>query len=298
MIDAVPTIVSWTTLHRIFKTWEGLLGSVDLGGVVLRTGANSDDPFTSFCARCIVAVIISRCAQAYDGHCFNLATQFLTSDMKVRKYSWYHRPLLLISIKVWVGVSSTLRGCLEHSHSALLANLIFVTRIILRFHSEHSRDKFFDVSSQTLSELSPNIDARLASSEMQHEFVVSGMNLSMRHRSRRRRRIKALTHQRSPQISSDISGRSTSRYMKAQTRHCSSLSMRMMPSSHLVDHRILCAPFKITATCLPRLHISPPISQIHLPHLRAFQPHWIPFIRMSLAQQKMPRKPPMSHRRA
>ena len=170
MIDAVPTIVSWTTLHRIFKTWEGLLGSVDLGGVVLRTGANSDDPFTSFCARCIVAVIISRCAQAYDGHCFNLATQFLTSDMKVRKYSWYYRPLLLISIKVWVGVSSTLRGCLEHSHSALLANLIFVTRIILRFHSEHSLDKFFDVSSQTLSELSPNIDARLASSEMQHEF--------------------------------------------------------------------------------------------------------------------------------
>jgi hypothetical protein len=52
----------------------------------------------------------------------------------------------------------------------MLANLIFITRIILRFHSEHSRDKLFDVSSRTLSELSSNIDVRFASSEMQHEF--------------------------------------------------------------------------------------------------------------------------------
>lgn len=69
-----------------------------------------------------------------------------------------------------IKVSPILRGCLVHGHSALLANLIFITRIIYRFHSEHSRDKLLDVSSRTLSELTSNIDVRLASSEMQHEF--------------------------------------------------------------------------------------------------------------------------------
>ena len=202
VIDALPTIVSWTSLHRTFKTSEGLLGSVDLGGVILRTGAKSDDPLTSFCARCIVAIVISRRAQAYDDHCLNLTTQFLTSDMKVRKYSWYYCLLLLISTKVWVGVSSTLRDCLEHSHSALLANLIFITRTILRFHSEHSRDKLSDVSSQTLSEVSANIDVRLASSEMQHEFC--GFWNELVHEAQVQAQAQNRTASYAPTITTDI----------------------------------------------------------------------------------------------
>jgi hypothetical protein len=165
VIEAVPTIVSWSTLQRVFKTWEGLLGSVDFGSAVLRTGGDSDDPYTVFCAQCIVAIVIAR-AQVYDRQCINLTTRFLASDLEVRVYSRQYRLLLLILIKV----SPILRGCLVHYHSALLANLIFITRIIFRFHSEHSRDKLFDVSSRTLSELTSNIDVRLASSEMQHEF--------------------------------------------------------------------------------------------------------------------------------
>lgn len=131
VINAVPTIVSWTILHRVFKTWDGLLGSIDFGSVVLRTGGNSDNPCTSFCAWCIVAIVIARHVQVYNGHCLNLTTQFLTLDMEMRVFSWYYCLLLLISIKVWVGISPTLRDCLKHSHSAMLANLIFITRTIL-----------------------------------------------------------------------------------------------------------------------------------------------------------------------
>ncbi|KAF8265065.1 hypothetical protein EI94DRAFT_1736704 [Lactarius quietus] len=86
--------------------------------------------------------------QVYDDRCFNLTTEFLSSDMEV---------------------SRTLPGCLEHSHSALLANLIFISRIIFQFHSEHSRDKLFDVSSRTLSELSSNIDFGLRAGESQEQ---------------------------------------------------------------------------------------------------------------------------------
>ena len=131
-------------------------------------------------------------------------------------------------------------------------------------------------------------------------FVASGTNLFMRHRSKRRRRIvQLLTHQQSPQISLDIFRRSTSRYMKAQIGPYSLLPMGMVPSSHLL-HRILCVMFKITTISLPKLHIWPlGICRPHLLHVRAFQSHWIPFLQiLFLAQQKMPRKPPMSHHRA
>ena len=86
-IDAMPTLLSWSTLRRVFGEWEGLLGSADFGGAILRTGGDpSKDSCTVFCARCIVAIVIAR-AQVYDGSWFNLATQFLTSDMEVWTYS-------------------------------------------------------------------------------------------------------------------------------------------------------------------------------------------------------------------
>jgi hypothetical protein len=83
----------------------------------------------------------------------------------------------------------------------------------------------------------------------------------------------------------------TSRYMKAQTLRCSSL-LSMISSLYLPDppSHILCAAFKITALCLPRLHSWPLlVSQTHLPHVRPFSPHRIQILRVtSRAQQKMP----------
>ena len=86
VIEAVPTVLSWSTLQRVFKTWDGLLESVDFGSIILRTGGDSDDPFTVFCARCIVSIVIAR-AQVYDRHCISLITQFFASDSEVRIYS-------------------------------------------------------------------------------------------------------------------------------------------------------------------------------------------------------------------
>ncbi|KAH9056260.1 hypothetical protein EDB87DRAFT_1760522 [Lactarius vividus] len=153
-IDAVPGLVSWPILRRVFGEWEGLLRSVDSGSAILCIGGDrNSDPRTAFCARCIVAIVIAR-GQVYGDRWLDLTSQFLTSDMEA-----------------WDGISRfTLRGYLEHGYSALLANLIFITRTILRFHSDHSQNVLFDVSSRTLREVLSNIDVRLASPEMQREY--------------------------------------------------------------------------------------------------------------------------------
>ncbi|KAH9012878.1 hypothetical protein EDB85DRAFT_1001620 [Lactarius pseudohatsudake] len=155
-IDAVPALVSWSILRRVFGERGGLLGSVDFGGAVLaavRTGGddNSDQRLTVFCAQCIVAIVIAR-ARVHDWSWINLTTQFLTSDMK-----------------------PTLQGYLERGYRAPLqiANLILVTRVILQFYSQHRRDTSqdtFDISSKTIIELSSNIDVRDVPLEMRHEY--------------------------------------------------------------------------------------------------------------------------------
>ncbi|KAF8267707.1 hypothetical protein EI94DRAFT_1700818 [Lactarius quietus] len=203
-IDAVPTLVSWSTLRRVFGEWKGLLGSVDFGSAVLRTGASGDsnsDPHTIFCAWCIIAITISR-AQVYDDRYLDLTTQFLTSDMKVWEYSRYCRILPLILIKVWGGVLPTLRKNLEHSSSAMLANLIFISRIIFRFHSEHSWDKLLDVSSRTLSELLSNLDVQLSSLEMQDKFC--GLWNQLVHEAQVQAQAQDGTGAYVPTISTDI----------------------------------------------------------------------------------------------
>ncbi|KAH8986849.1 hypothetical protein EDB92DRAFT_1218096 [Lactarius akahatsu] len=153
-IDAVPALVSWLILRRVFGEWEGLLESVDSGDAILHMGGDRySDPRTAFCARCIVAVVIAR-GQVYGDRWSGLTSQFLTSDMEV-----------------WDGISrSTLCGYLGHGYTALLANLIFITRTILRFYSKHSQNVLFDVSSRTLREVLSTIDVRLASPEMQREY--------------------------------------------------------------------------------------------------------------------------------
>ena len=83
-------------------------------------------------------------------------------------------------------------------------------------------------------------------------FVACGMISSTR---RKRRMVQILTHQRSLQISSDISGRATSRYTKEQMLRCSTLLLTIMPLFHFLAPRTLCAGFKITAMHLPRLYI-------------------------------------------
>ncbi|KAH8997829.1 hypothetical protein EDB86DRAFT_3102010 [Lactarius hatsudake] len=153
-IDALPALVSWSILRRAFGEREGLLRSVDSGSAILPMGGvRNSDPRSAFYVRCIVAIVIAR-GQVYGDRWLGLTSQFLTSDMKV-----------------WDGISRfTLRGYLEHGYSALLANLIFITRTILRFHSDHSQNVLSDVSSRTLREVLSNIDVRLASPEMQREY--------------------------------------------------------------------------------------------------------------------------------
>ncbi|KAH9056258.1 hypothetical protein EDB87DRAFT_1638153 [Lactarius vividus] len=153
-IDAVPDLVSLQILRRVLGEWEGLLESVDFGSAILRTSGNrNSDPHTAFCACCIVAIVIAR-RKVYGDHWSGLTSQFITSDMEV-----------------WDGTSRfTLRGYLEHGYSALLANLIFITRTILRFHYGLSQNVLSDISSKTLSEVLSNIDMQLASPEMRREF--------------------------------------------------------------------------------------------------------------------------------
>ncbi|KAH9166822.1 hypothetical protein EDB89DRAFT_185096 [Lactarius sanguifluus] len=190
-IDAVPTLASWPTLRRVFGEWEAFLGSVDFGSAVLLTGGDrNSDPRTVFCARCITAIVIAR-ARVHDGRWIDLATQFLTSDMKL-----------------WVYISQPiLQSYPEHGYTAPLqiANLIFVTRIVLQFYSQHQQDTsrdIFDISSKTLLELSSNIDVRDMSSEMQHEYCDLWNGLVRQARAEAQEGAGSYT----PKIAADILG--------------------------------------------------------------------------------------------
>ncbi|KAF8269602.1 hypothetical protein EI94DRAFT_933448 [Lactarius quietus] len=112
-------------------------------------------------------------------------------------------------------------------------------------------------------------------------FVVCGMIFSP---GRKSRMVQVLTHQRSPQISSDISGRTTSRYMKARTLHRSTLLPTITPSIPFLAPRILYAAFRITV-------MHPPRSR--LPRMHPLLLHYIQSLRtQSRAQQEMPMTPP------
>jgi len=213
----------------------------------LRSGGDRDrDSRTVFCARCIVAIVISR-AQVYDDRCFNLTTQFLSSDMEV---------------------SRTLPGCLAHSHSALLANLIFISRIIFQFHSEHCRDKLFDVSSRTLSELSSNIDVRLVSSALQHEFC--GLWNEFVHQEREESQAQHRTGFYAPTISTDILRHLRKSYMALHEKVFTSADDIIPvspPGSYplcvVQDHRHTCRqPPNLTIANLTNPPLSAPLDSI------------------------------------
>ncbi|KAH9004698.1 hypothetical protein EDB86DRAFT_1978055 [Lactarius hatsudake] len=198
VIDAVPTLVSWSTLRHVFGVWEAFLVSVDFGRAVLRTGDDhNSDPRTVFCAQCITAIVIARAwvhDRVQDYRWIDLTTRFLTSDMKL-----------------WIYISQpTLQSHLEHRYRASLqiANLIFVTRAILQFYSQHrqvtSRDTF-DISSKTLIELSSKIEVQGVSSDLQHEYC----DLWNRLVSQARAEAQAAedgTRSYTPKIAADILG--------------------------------------------------------------------------------------------
>jgi len=140
----VPALASWRALRRVFGDWRALLGSIDFGRSIVR--GLGKDPRTDLCVRCIVSVITVR-SQGQDGWS-NLVTDHL-------------------------GISNDILE-LYNSRSrsnVLLANLVIATRQIFRYHSEHPKDALFNnVSTKTLDELTPNVNAQRASSELQQYF--------------------------------------------------------------------------------------------------------------------------------
>jgi hypothetical protein len=146
-IEAAPVLASWQTLCLVFGEWDELLGSIDFGRSIVRSIGNpGNDPRTDFCARCIVAVIISR--SQHEGGWSSLATTLLgISDDILFKYNIGGR------------------------NNVLLATLIFTIRQIIRFRFDyHGWDAKFNMSPWTLSNLLRDIDVRRASPELQQEF--------------------------------------------------------------------------------------------------------------------------------
>jgi hypothetical protein len=82
-IDALPTLVSWSILRRVFERWEG---PADFGGAASHPGANSDrtsDSRTVLYAQCMIAILSAR-VQVYDDDWYHLNSKFLTSNQRVR----------------------------------------------------------------------------------------------------------------------------------------------------------------------------------------------------------------------
>jgi len=142
-IDAAPVLVSSQTLSRVFTEWDQLLGSVDFGRSIFRSLGN--DPHTDLCIRCIVSVVLAR-SQEESGWSNLVIVHLGISDDVLFKYN------------------------LGSRNNVLLANLVLVTRLVFRFHSENSRHALFNVSSRTLDELTSNVNVQRASLELQQDF--------------------------------------------------------------------------------------------------------------------------------
>ena len=75
VVDALPTLVSWSALRSLFGRWEG---SVDSRSAASHADGNSygttNDPFKSLYVRCIVVILLAR-AQDHDHDWFDLTTQ-------------------------------------------------------------------------------------------------------------------------------------------------------------------------------------------------------------------------------
>jgi hypothetical protein len=80
VFDALPTLVSWSTLRSLLDRWEGTVDSKSAGG---NSSGTAGDPWTSLYARCIVVILLAR-AQVYDRDWFDLTTQFSRLNDAVR----------------------------------------------------------------------------------------------------------------------------------------------------------------------------------------------------------------------
>ena len=107
-IDAASLSASQGILIQALREWGELLNSVQFG-LSARRWSNSNNPLTSFCAKCAVVGVITR-AQNCDESWFDLATgQLGVSRAKLRSY-------------------------LTHGDSLSLAILIYLTRNVFLFH--------------------------------------------------------------------------------------------------------------------------------------------------------------------
>ncbi|KAH9032796.1 hypothetical protein EDB85DRAFT_1954261 [Lactarius pseudohatsudake] len=214
-IDAVPDLVSWSTLRSVFGEWDGLLESVDSGDAILHMGGNrKGDPRTAFCARCIVAVVIAR-GQVYGDRWLGLTSQFLTSDMEV----WYSHCATVffrllctrsgmesrgpLSVVTW---GTVIVRCLPTSFSLLGSSSDF---------TPSTRRTCYSTSHPGLSaKCCPILTCGLRLRRCSASIVACGTTSS-----RWRRMVRVLTRRRSLQKSSDVFARATSRYTRARTLH-------------------------------------------------------------------------------
>jgi Family of unknown function (DUF6535) len=144
-VDATSLSASRLILDRILLgTWDRQLYSVEFGHSARRWG-NGGNLGTAFRAKCVVALVMAL-VQKRDERWFGLAIDQL-------------------------GVSrSALQSYLAHGDSVLLANLIYITRQIVLYHSENGDWPCFYGVSLRILEATSRFNVQRALSELQHEF--------------------------------------------------------------------------------------------------------------------------------
>jgi hypothetical protein len=160
---AKPSLpINRRTLGRVlYKDWSGLIDSVDFG--LLLRKATYCDTFAEYYSQCVVSVIIARATQ-HDDRWFELTT----NQLRISR--------------------STLKNCLAHGDSMLLANCIFISRRTFEAYIEHGWNCDVYSRSKTL-QLVSQLDIQDTLPELQHEFCDMWNDLVRNARNRRSRNL-------------------------------------------------------------------------------------------------------------
>ena len=144
-IDAASLSASRHILERALVGWSELLNSVQFG-LSARRWSKSNDPLTTFFAKCAASVVIAR-VRNHDESWFDLTTDQL-------------------------GLSGTnLRRYLAHGNSVSLANLIYLTRHVFLFHLTNGHLSYlYGISLPILKQAASNLATQDVLPELRDEF--------------------------------------------------------------------------------------------------------------------------------